>query len=249
LRNCRFAASFEFFSLSFELGDYRFPGNLTIRSLESAVEFTYHLYVSLACPWAHRTLMVRALKGLEKVISVDVVHPYLRDGGWTFDTDFTGATGDSLGGHSHLRQVYQLALPDYTGIITVPVLWDKKLGAIVNNGSSEIIRMLNSEFQTFATHPELDLYPSALRGAIDDTNAWVYESINNGVYCSGFARNQRAHAEAVNELFDALERVQAILSKQAYLCGDVLTEADVRLFATLIRFDWVYHTHFSATES
>lgn len=204
----------------------------------------YHLYVSLACPWAHRTLITRALKGLERTISVDVVHPLLTDGGWSFADDFAGATGDRAGGHSHLRQVYRQAAADFNGIVTVPVLWDKKRNTIVNNESSEIIRMFNAGFQSFATHPEVDLYPQALRGAIDDTNAWVYPSINNGVYRSGFARSQAAHEQAVNELFAALDRVEGILSRQAYLCGDVLTEADVRLFPTLIRFDAVYHTHF-----
>ena len=213
-------------------------------SLHAAESGRYHLYVSLACPWAHRTLIVRALKGLESAISVDVVHPHLTDCGWSFDTDFPGATGDTLGGRSHLQHVYHQAAPDYTGVITVPVLWDKKLGTIVNNESSEIIRMFNAEFQAFAAQPQLDLYPPALRATIDETNAWVYRSINNGVYRSGFARSQRAHEGAVRELFDALDRVEGILSKQAFLCGEVLTEADVRLFTTLIRFDVVYHTHF-----
>ncbi|WP_151448813.1 glutathione S-transferase family protein [Lacisediminimonas profundi] len=213
-------------------------------SKHAAESGRYHLYVSLACPWAHRTLIVRALKGLQDVISVDVVHPHLTDSGWSFATDFPGSTGDSLGMRSHLQQVYRQASPDYTGIITVPVLWDKKLGTIVNNESAEIIRMLNAEFQAFSTRPELDLYPEQLRAVIDDTNAWVYKSINNGVYRSGFAKSQGAHEQAVNELFDALDRVEGILSKQAFLCGDVLTEADVRLFTSLIRFDAVYHTHF-----
>jgi putative glutathione S-transferase len=187
---------------------------------------------------------VRALKGLEAVISVDVVHPHLTEKGWSFDTDFPGASGDRLGGHSYLQHVYSAVAPDYAGIITVPVLWDKKLGAIVNNESSEIIRMFNSEFQTFATRPEVDLYPAALRSTIDETNTWVYKSINNGVYRGGFAQSQNAYDEAVAELFDALERAESILSTREFLCGAVLTEADVRLFTTLIRFDAVYHTHF-----
>ena len=213
-------------------------------ALHAAEPGRYHLFVSLACPWAHRTLIVRALKGLEKAISVDVVHPYLTDSGWSFDTDFPGTTGDSIGGHSHLQHTYRQVSPGYTGIITVPVLWDKKLGTIVNNESEEIIRMLNTEFQAVAVRPEVDLYPAALQAAIDDTNAWVYPSINNGVYRSGFAQSQSAYEGAVNELFMALDRAESILSKQAFLCGDVLTEADVRLFTTLIRFDAVYHTHF-----
>lgn len=204
----------------------------------------YHLYVSLACPWAHRTLIVRALKGLESVISVDVVHPYLTDKGWSFDTGFPGATGARAGGHSHLQQLYRAAAPSYEGVITVPVLWDKRLGTIVNNESSDIIRMLNAEFDAFAERPETDLYPQRLRSRIDELNAWIYPSINNGVYRSGFAQSQQAHEQAVDELFDALERVERLLQVQEFLCGDVLTEADVRLFTTLIRFDAVYHTHF-----
>lgn len=204
----------------------------------------YHLYVSLACPWAHRTLIVRALKGLEAVVSVDVVHPYLTDRGWSFDTDFPGATGDRVGGHHHLQQVYRQTSPDYGGVITVPVLWDKQRGTLVNNESAEIIRMLNTEFQALCTQPALDLYPESLRATIDATNAWVYRSINNGVYRSGFARSQKAYDLAVHELFAALDRVEGLLAGRPYLCGDVLTEADVRLFPTLIRFDAVYHTHF-----
>lgn len=204
----------------------------------------YHLYVSLACPWAHRTLIVRALKGLQQVISVDVVHPHLTDKGWAFDTGFAGATGDTVGGHAYLQQIYQQAAPGYTGVITVPVLWDKQLQTIVSNESADIIRMLNSAFQTYSSAPELDLYPAALRAEIDAVNAWVYPSINNGVYRSGFAQSQHAHEQAVDELFSALDRAEQWLTTQDYLCGGVLTEADVRLFTTLIRFDAVYHTHF-----
>jgi putative glutathione S-transferase len=188
--------------------------------------------------------MVRALKGLEDLISVDVVHPYLTDKGWSFDTDFDGATGDQVGAQSFLQQIYRAVSPDYAGVITVPVLFDKKLGTIVNNESSEIIRMFNTEFDAFARHPEIDLYPEHLRSQIDAVNDWIYPSINNGVYRSGFAQTQQAHEEAVSELFDALDRVEQILQEQRFLCGDVLTEADVRLFPTLIRFDAVYHTHF-----
>lgn len=204
----------------------------------------YHLYVSLACPWAHRTLIVRALKGLQDVISADVVHPHLTDKGWSFDTDFPGTTGDSIGGRKYLQQVYLQASPAYAGLVTVPVLWDKQLQTIVNNESAEIIRMLNSAFQAFSTRPELDLYPATLRSEIDAVNAWIYPNINNGVYRSGFAQSQQAHEQAVDALFKALERAERLLSAQDYLCGGVLTEADVRLFTTLIRFDAVYHTHF-----
>jgi putative glutathione S-transferase len=204
----------------------------------------YHLYVSLACPWAHRTLMVRALKGLTSAISVDVVHPFLTDKGWSFETDFNGATGDRVGSCEYLQQIYRAAAPGYAGVITVPVLFDKKLQTIVNNESAEIIRMLNTEFNAFAERPEIDLYPEEYRRQIDELNAWIYPSINNGVYRSGFAQSQAAHEQAINELFDALERVEQILQTQPMLCGEVLTEADIRLFPTLIRFDAVYHTHF-----
>lgn len=204
----------------------------------------YHLYVSLACPWAHRTLIVRALKGLQHAISVDVVHPYLTDKGWSFDSDFAGATGDTVGGRAYLQQRYLEAAPDYAGLITVPVLWDKHLGTVVSNESADIVRMLNSAFQSFSEHPELDLYPAALRNEIDAVNAWIYPSINNGVYRSGFAQSQHAYERAVDELFGALDRAERLLTAQDTLCGGVLTEADVRLFTTLIRFDAVYHTHF-----
>ena len=213
-------------------------------ALHPAEPGRYHLYVSLACPWAHRTLIVRALKGLEQVISVDVVHPHLTEHGWSFDTDFRATTGDTVGARALLREAYLAANPRFDGVVTVPVLWDKKLDTIVNNESSEIIRMLNSRFQTWARHPDVDLYPAPLRAAIDETNAWIYEDINNGVYRSGFARTQEAYDAAVERLFGALDRVEALLTRQDFLCGNVLTEADVRLFVTLIRFDAVYHTHF-----
>lgn len=213
-------------------------------ALHPAEPGRYHLYVSLACPWAHRTLIVRALKGLEEVISVDVVHPHLTDKGWSFDTGFPGATGDTVAARRFLREAYLAADPRFNGIVTVPVLWDKRLGTIVNNESAEIIRLLNSGFQAWARHPEVDLCPAHLRSAIDETNAWVYADINNGVYRSGFAQSQPAHEAAVERLFAALDRAEAILMRQDFLCGDVLTEADIRLFVTLIRFDSVYHTHF-----
>ena len=204
----------------------------------------YHLYVSLACPWAHRTLIYRKLKGLEDAISVDVVDPLLPAEGWTFEQNVAGDTGDTVN-HLHLlREVYCTASTEYDGSITVPVLWDKELNTIVNNESSEIIRMLNSEFQDIANHPEVELYPEPLRAKIDEVNEWIYTEVNNGVYRSGFARKQAAYSSAVKTLFSALDRVEAILSKSRYLCGDQLTEADVRLFTTLVRFDAVYVTHF-----
>ncbi len=204
----------------------------------------YHLYVSLACPWAHRTLIVRRMKGLQDAIGVDVVDPLLPPTGWTFEQNVPGATGDRVNDRRTLREVYLQARPDYAGVVTVPVLWDKQTGTIVNNESSEIIRMLNSEFQDFAAKPGLDLYPASLRGEIDALNEWIYRDINNGVYRSGFARKQRAYSRAVQGLFAGLDRVEAILAEKRYLCGDTFTEADVRLFTTLVRFDSVYVTHF-----
>ena len=204
----------------------------------------YHLYVSLACPWAHRTLIFRELKGLREAISVDVVDPFLPAAGWTFEQNVAGATGDRVGGFRLLREVYADTCPKFDGAITVPVLWDRKSGAIVNNESSEIIRMFNAEFQAVARHPEVDLYPAPLRARIDALNEWIYPEINNGVYRCGFARKQAAYSRAVRTLFAALGRAEAILAESRYLCGDRLTEADVRLFTTLVRFDAVYVAHF-----
>lgn len=204
----------------------------------------YHLYVSLACPWAHRTLIYRKLKGLESVISVDVVDPILPGQGWTFEQSSPGATGDTVNGLDILRQAYELASPGYDGVVTVPVLWDKARKTIVNNESSEIIRMFNARFQDLANNPELDLYPEPLRDSINEINSWVYDEINNGVYRAGFARTQKAYSSAVSRLFAALDRAEAILARSRYLCGDTLSEADIRLFVTLVRFDAVYVTHF-----
>jgi len=201
----------------------------------------YHLYVSYACPWAHRTLIMRRLKGLEDVISFDTVHYLLEEGGWHFSEEYP----DSVNHSQFLKQNYLLSQPDYSGNITVPVLWDKKTSKIVNNESAEIIRMLNSEFTAFAKNPQLDFYPKELRATIDDVNGWVYPTINNGVYRCGFAQKQEAYETAFKELFSSLDRVEDILSKQRYLISkDRLTEADIRLFTTLIRFDPVYYTHF-----
>lgn len=204
----------------------------------------YHLYVSYACPWAHRTLIARSLKGLEDIISVDVVAPFLPDTGWSFKTDEAGATGDSVNHFEHLQQVYFKANKDFSGVITVPVLWDKKLETIVNNESAEIIRIFNSGFQDLAKNPQLDLYPEPLRKEIDELNSWIYRDINNGVYRCGFSQSQKAYHKAFDILFGGLERVVQILEKQRYLLGEQLTEADVRLFTTLVRFDAVYFTHF-----
>jgi putative glutathione S-transferase len=204
----------------------------------------YHLYVSLACPWAHRTLILRKLKRLEDAITVDVVDPLLDSRGWSFEQNVPDATGDRVGGRSLLREVYLASAPDYEGAITVPVLWDRKSEIVVNNESSEIIRMLNGEFDDVAGYPDFDLYPEPLRAEIDALNEWIYPEINNGVYRCGFARNQEAYSRAVRILFAALDRVEAILERRRYLCGDQLTEADVRLFTTLVRFDCVYVSHF-----
>jgi putative glutathione S-transferase len=210
----------------------------------AAVAGRYHLYVSYACPWAHRTLLTRGLKGLTEAISFDVVDTYLGERGWTLTGQEPGATGDSLNHFTALRDAYLTSSPDFEGRVTVPVLWDKQSRCIVNNESSEIIRFFNSEFQAVAEHPELDLYPTALRSQIDEINEWVYECINNGVYRAGFARSQAAYERAVDDLFEALDRCERLLSQNRYLTGPTLTEADIRLFPTLVRLDLVYHTHF-----
>lgn len=202
----------------------------------------YHLYVSLACPWAHRTLIFRKLKKLEDVISVSVVHHFMGEHGWTFLAE-DGATGDTLYGLDYLHQIYTKADPTYSGHVTVPVLWDKQEQTIVSNESSEIIRMLNYAFDEWGD-ASVDLYPQALREDIEAINAWVYPSINNGVYRCGFATKQAAYEEAFAELFAALDRAEDILSRQRYLAGDRITEADWRLFTTLVRFDPVYVGHF-----
>jgi putative glutathione S-transferase len=208
----------------------------------AAASGRYHLYVSLACPWAHRTLVLRKLKGLEDHISISIVHPLMLENGWTF-RDGDGVIPDTVNGSEYLYQVYTTARPDYTGRVTVPVLWDTHTGTIVSNESSEIIRMLNREFDDAgATGP--DFCPPDLEEAIDDVNAFVYSRINNGVYKAGFATTQQAYEDAVGELFDALDSLEDRLRNQRYLVGDRMTEADWRLFTTLIRFDPVYVGHF-----
>lgn len=202
----------------------------------------YHLYVSYACPWAHRTLIFRALKGLESLIPVSVVSPKMPDEtGWTFKDD--GSTGDALFGSEHLYEVYRRAKPDFTGRVTVPVLWDKQRQTIVSNESAEIIRMFNSAFNAL-TGNEDDYYPEDLRPRIDEINKRVYDTVNNGVYKAGFATKQAAYEEAVAALFASLDWIEEILSDNAYLAGDRVTEADWRLLTTLIRFDAVYFGHF-----
>lgn len=202
----------------------------------------YHLYVSLACPWAHRTLIFRVLKKLEALISVSVVHHYMGENGWTFLAE-DGATGDALYGLDYLHQIYTKADPSYSGRVTVPVLWDKKEQTIVSNESAEIIRMFNSAFDEWGD-ASVDFYPKALRGEIDALNDTIYPAVNNGVYRAGFATSQAAYEEAFGELFAMLDKLEDRLSKQRYLTGERLTEADWRLFTTLVRFDPVYVGHF-----
>ncbi|MEO1601310.1 MAG: glutathione S-transferase family protein [Pseudomonadota bacterium] len=203
----------------------------------------YHLCVSYACPWAHRALIFRALKGLAPHISVDVVHPFMGAEGWHFGADFAGATGDRLLGKARLSEVYTTAKPDMTGRVTVPVLWDKQTGTIVSNESSEIIRMFNSAFNGL-TGDTQDFYPEPLRDEIDGLNDRIYATVNNGVYKAGFATTQSAYESAVTELFATLDWLEARLSTRRYLTGAHLTEADWRLFPTLLRFDPVYVGHF-----
>lgn len=203
----------------------------------------YHLYVSYACPWAHRTLITRRLKGLEPHIGVSVVHPDMLEDGWTFRTDFPGATGDTLYGLPFLRDIYLKSDPRATTKVTVPVLWDREREVIVNNESSEIIRMLTSAWDGTGARL-LDLWPEALRAACEPVNARIYDTVNNGVYRAGFAKSQEAYEEAATALFGTLDWLEERLSGQRYLMGENLTEADIRLFTTLIRFDTVYHGHF-----
>ncbi len=203
----------------------------------------YHLYISHACPWAHRTLIFRSLKGLEDHISVSVVHPDMGEDGWTFDSDYPGATSDDLYGLPFLRDIYTKADPEVSGRVTVPILWDKQRETIVSNESSEIIRMFNSAFDGVTGNTD-DFWPEELREAIEPVNARIYDTLNNGVYKSGFATTQSAYDAAIYPLFDTLDWLEDRLSENRYLMGDRITEADWRLFTTLIRFDLVYHLHF-----
>jgi putative glutathione S-transferase len=198
----------------------------------------YHLYVSLACPWAHRTLIYRKLKKLEDLISVTVVDPLMLEHGWTF-----GDTPESLNGARYLHQIYTRVNPTYSGRVSVPVLWDKQQRTIVNNESSEIIRMLNHAFDGL-TGSTLDLYPASLASEIDALNARIYDTVNNGVYKSGFATSQAPYEAAARALFETLDMLEARLARSRYLVGERFTEADWRLFPTLVRFDAVYYGHF-----
>ncbi|EIQ7473932.1 glutathione S-transferase family protein [Vibrio parahaemolyticus] len=201
----------------------------------------YHLYVSLACPWAHRTLIFRKLKGLEPHIDVTVVCPDMLSQGWQMGLP------EPLFGHTRMHQIYTQAKPDYTGRVTVPVLWDKKTNTIVSNESSEIIRMFNSAFNDLTGNHD-DYYPEPLRGVIDEWNDYIYPNVNNGVYRCGFATSQEAYEEAFESLFSALDKIDAHLATHRYLAGNKITEADWRLFTTLVRFDAVYVGHFKCNK-
>ena len=202
----------------------------------------YHLYVSLACPWAHRTTIYRKLKGLEDMISLSIVHPFMGDKGWTF-AEGAGVIADPIVKADYLYEVYIAAKPDYTGRVTVPILWDKETNTIVSNESSEIIRMFNSAFDEVGA-TAVNFLPAELLAEIDTVNEFVYSAVNNGVYKAGFATTEAAYKEAVITLFDALDTLEARLVDQRYLLGDMITEADWRLFTTLVRFDAVYVGHF-----
>lgn len=206
----------------------------------------YHLYVSYACPWAHRTLIFRALKGLESVISVSVVHPLMPEQSWRFG-DYPGATEDHINHAEYLSENYLKANPNFDGVVTVPMLWDKKHNTIVSNESSEIIRMFNSAFNDFGK-PEIDFYPQQHREEIDEVNQPIYDNLNNGVYRCGFAQSQEAYDSAYDRLFETLDSLELKLSRQRYLIGDSMTEADWRLFPTLVRFDAVYYSHFKTNK-
>ena len=203
----------------------------------------YHLYCAVSCPWAHRTLIYRALKGLEDTISLTLVGPPEQQRSWEM-TGLTGKYPDLVNGANFMFQVYTKAKPDYTGRVTVPVLWDKKTGRIVNNESPEIIRMLNSEFNRFAKRDVQDLYPPELRATIDEWNDLIYNTVNNGVYRAGFAIQQDKYEEAARGVFATFDKLEAHLASRRYICGKRLTEADLRLFPTLARFDVAYHGHF-----
>jgi len=208
----------------------------------------YHLYVSYACPWAHRTLIFRALKGLDAHIDESVVHPDMLEDGWEFREDFPGATGDRLFGSRYLRDVYTRANPDISGRVTVPVLWDKKRGAIVSNESSEIIRMFNSAFDGLTGNTD-DYWPEEMHDEIEAVNSRIYDTVNNGVYRAGFATTQNAYDSAVTALFDTLDWLEDRLATRRYLMGARITEADLRLLPTLLRFDSVYHLHFKCNRN
>lgn len=234
-------------------GSWKRPPSSFRNTIEPGGEFPpekgrYHLYVSYGCPWATRTLIVRKLKGLGDLISVTAVSPRMDEHGWPFANvdPFPGADNDPFYGAEHLKDIYLRVAPNYEGRFTVPVLWDKKSETIVNNESSEIIRMFNTAFNDLLPKDkaDIDLYPDSLRTEIDELNTWVYDTVNNGVYRTGFARSQKAYEDAVVPLFESLDRLEKILTRKDYIIADRLTEADVRLFVTIIRFDVAYHGNF-----
>jgi len=206
----------------------------------------YHLYIGNACPWAHRTRIMRTLKGLDDWIDLSIVHWHMGDKGWTFAPG-DGVIPDPIHNAQYLHEIYRAAAPDYSGRVTIPILWDKHTATIVSNESSEIIRMFNSAFDALGASPG-DYYPAALREEIDAVNARVYDNVNNGVYKCGFATSQQAYDEAIEPLFETLDWLEARLATQPYLVGEALTEADWRLFTTLIRFDPVYVGHFKCNK-
>lgn len=204
----------------------------------------YHLYISLACPWAHRTLIARTVKKLDRIVSVSIVEPVMSNQGWTF----SHALPDDKNGFTYLHQLYTATQAEYSGRVTVPVLWDTQSKTIVNNESSEIVRMLNHAFNAF-DNSNVDLYPEPFRNEIDQINKLIYNNINNGVYRCGFASSQAVYEEAFNQLFNALDTIESLLANQPYLVGPSVTEADWRLFTTLIRFDAVYFGHFKCNRN
>ena len=206
----------------------------------------YHLYVSYACPWAHRTLIFRKLKKLENHISVDYIHPDMLDMGWSFETNFPDTTGDTIHNKKYAHEIYQISDKTVSTKATVPILWDKKTHTIVNNESSEIIRIMNQSFNKISKNYD-DYYPVNLRAEIDDINDVIYKNINNGVYKTGFSRTQSSYDDAVQKLFSSLEMIENKLEHQDYLVGNILTEADIRFVPTLLRFDSVYYVHFKCS--
>ncbi|WP_249979101.1 glutathione S-transferase family protein [Vreelandella olivaria] len=232
----------EFVRESAQLRDWVGNSSDTAGQCYPAEKDRYHLYVSFACPWAHRVLIMRKLKGLESLVGVSHVSPLMLDKGWTYHVD-EGSSGDPVNNVDYHYQLYTMTNPDYTGRVTVPVLWDKQRSAIVNNESAELLRIFNRGFDEL-TGNDLDFYPQDLHSVIDEINDGVYDHINNGVYKSGFATEQSVYERHVYALFEALERVEARLGDNRYLAGEWLTEADIRLFTTLIRFDAVYYGHF-----
>lgn len=229
--------------------EQKFRHSLDEKSGFPAAPQRYHLYVSYACPWAHRALIMRSLKGLEDVISCSVVSPWMLDEGWEFNPQFPEATEDHLYQKKYLRELYVQADPKFSGRVTVPVLWDKDTQKIVNNESEDLLRILNSSFNSWATkNPELDIYPQKLRSEIHQINELVYHQVNNGVYKTGFARTQEAYEHNFVPLFEALETLERKLENRDFLVGNILTEADIRLYTTLVRFDPVYYSHFKCNK-